>query len=47
MKLMQNNPQFQNIYFQLQKSGKNPKELFYSLANEKRVNPDSILKLLQ
>ena len=45
--LMKNNPQMQNIYSQLQNSNKNPKQLFYELANQKGIDPNSILQLLK
>lgn len=42
-----NNPQIQNIYSLLKNGSRSPKELFYSLAHEKRVDPDTILNMLK
>lgn len=44
---IQSNPQAQNIYNVLQNSNKSPKELFYQLASQKGVDPNTILQLLQ
>ena len=44
--LMQTNPQFKNIYSVIQNSNKSPKELFYSLAKDKGVNPEDIINML-
>lgn len=44
---IQNNPQAQNIYNMLRNSNRSPKELFYLLAKEKGIDPESILKVLQ
>lgn len=44
---LQNNPQAQNIYNMLRNSNRSPKELFYLLAKEKGIDPESILKILQ
>jgi len=43
--LIKNNPQMQNLYMLIQNSNKTPKELFYTMANEKGVDPNSILNL--
>ena len=40
---IQSNPQAQNIYNILQNSNKSPKELFYQLASQKGVDPNTIL----
>lgn len=40
---IQSNPQAQNIYNILQNSNKSPKELFYQLASQKGIDPDTIL----
>ncbi len=44
-KLIQNNPNVQNIYSLIQNSNKTPKELFYLLAEQKGIDPDSILNM--
>lgn len=44
---IKNNPQAQNIYSMLQNSNKSPKELFYFLAQEKGIDPNTILSMLQ
>lgn len=44
---IQSNPQAQNIYNILQNSNKSPKELFYQLASQKGIDPDTILQLLK
>lgn len=46
-RIIQNNPQLQNLYSLIKNNNKNPKDLFYSLANQRGVDPNSILKLLQ
>jgi len=45
--LINNNPQMQSIYTLLQNSNKNPKELFYELANQRGIDPETILNLLK
>lgn len=45
--LIKNNPQMQSVYELLQSTNKNPKQLFYEIANKKGINPQSILQLLQ
>ena len=42
-----NNPQIQNIYSLLKSGTRSPKELFYSLAQQKGVDPDTILNMLK
>lgn len=44
--LMNQNPQIQQIYNLMQSSG-NPEQLFYSLAQQYGVDPNSILQELQ
>ena len=44
---IQSNPQAQNIYNILQNSNKSPKELFYLMASQKGIDPNSILQLLK
>lgn len=46
-RIIQNNPQLKNLYSLIKNNNKNPKDLFYSLANQRGVDPNSILKLLQ
>lgn len=46
-KYIQNNPQAQNIYFMLQNSNKSPKQLFYLMAKNKGIDPDSIISMLK
>lgn len=43
MNLMQQNPQVREALNLVQQNGGNPKEVFYKLAKEKGVNPNSIL----
>lgn len=43
MSLMQQNPQVREALNLVQQNGGNPKEVFYKLAKEKGVNPNSIL----
>ena len=45
--LIQNNPQIRNIYSLLQNSNKNPKELFYLMAQQKGIDPDQVINLLK
>ena len=42
---IKSNPQMRNLYALIQNSGKSPKELFYSLAKEKGIDPQSIINL--
>lgn len=44
---IKNNPQAQNIYKMLQNSNKSPKELFYQLASQKGIDPNTILEMLK
>ena len=43
MSLMQQNPQVREALNIVQQNGGNPKEVFYKLAKEKGINPNSIL----
>ena len=43
---IKSNPQLQNIYNMFQNSNKSPKEFFYYIAQQKGIDPDTILKLL-
>lgn len=47
LQILRNNPQFNAVITEIQKSGKSPKDLFYEKAKEKGVNPDDVLKTLQ
>ena len=40
---IRSNPQAQNIYNILQNSNKSPKELFYQLASQRGIDPNTIL----
>ena len=42
-----NNPQMGKVLSMVKTSGKSPKDLFYSLAQEKGVDPNEILRQLQ
>ena len=43
--LIKTNPQAQNVLNLIQNSNKNPKQLFYELASQKGVDPQTILQL--
>lgn len=45
-KMLQSNPNLQSV-MNLVKSGNNPRELFYTLAKQKGVDPESILSQLR
>ena len=45
--LIQTNPQVQQIVQMVQNSNMSPKDLFYSMAKQKGVDPEQILKQLQ
>ena len=45
-KMLQNNPNLKPI-MDLVKNGANPKDLFYNLARQKGVDPESILSQLR
>lgn len=47
MNYIQSNPQMQNIYSMIQNSNQSPKELFYKLAEEKGIDPNTILNMLK
>lgn len=47
LQILKNNPQFSAVLNEIQKSGKNPKDLFYEKSKEMGVNPDDVLKTLQ
>lgn len=44
---IQSNPQIQNIYSIIQNSNKTPKELFYSIAEQRGIDPNIILNMLK
>ena len=44
--LIKSNPNMQNIYSLIQNSNKSPKELFYLLAQQKNIDPNYILNML-
>ena len=44
-KMLQNNPNLRP-YMEMIKNGGNPKEMFYSLARQRGVDPNSILSQL-
>lgn len=45
--MMQSNPQMKQTMDMIKSSGKSPKDLFYEMAKQKGVNPDSILSQLK
>lgn len=45
--MMKNNPQYKQVMDFISQNGGNPKEAFYKMAEQKGVNPDEILKMLQ
>ena len=47
MNYIQNNPQMQNIYSMIQNSNQSPKDLFYKLAEQKGIDPNTILNMLK
>ena len=47
MNMAQQNPQMNQVMNMIQSSGKSPKELFYQLAQQKGVDPNQILNMLQ
>ena len=44
--LMQNNPQMQQVMDLIKASGNDPKRAFYALAEQKGIDPNSILDQL-
>lgn len=44
--MVQNNPNLKSV-MNMVKNGSNPKDLFYSMAKQRGVDPNSILSLLQ
>lgn len=44
---IKNNPQMQNIYSMIQNSNKSPKELFYYIAQQKGIDPETILNMFK
>ena len=47
MRLIQNNPQYSQIYQLMTSSGKSPEEFFYVLAQKMGVDPNTILSALR
>lgn len=45
--IMQNNPAMKQTIDYVNANGGNPKEAFYKLAEEKGINPDSVLNSLR
>ena len=45
--LMQTNPQVQQVMQMIQSSNMSPKDLFYTMAKQKGVDPEQILKQLR
>ena len=44
--MLQQNPQMKQTLDMINSSGKSPKDLFYELAKQKGVDPNSILSML-
>ena len=47
MSMAQNNPKTKQILDFINKSNQSPKDLFYSMAKQKGVDPNSIINLLK
>ena len=45
--LMQTNPQMQQVMQMVQNSNMSPKDLFYTMAKQKGVDPEQILRQLR
>lgn len=45
--MMNSNPQIQQVMNYINQNGGDPKSAFYKLANEKGIDPDSILNQLK
>lgn len=45
--LMMNNPNMKNVMDYVNQNGGDPKQAFYKMAQEKGVNPNQILNMLQ
>lgn len=45
--MAQNNPQLQQTLNYVNQNGGNAKDLFYAMAQQKGVNPDSIINMLK
>lgn len=45
--LAQNNPQLRSVMDLVQKSGGDPKKAFYSLAQQRGVDPNEVLNMLK
>lgn len=46
-RLMQTNPQMRGVMDYINRNGGDPKKAFYTMAQQKGVNPDDILSLLK
>lgn len=44
--MMQNNPQLKQVMTLVQQSGGDPKAAFYTLANQRGIDPDAFIKAL-
>lgn len=47
MQMVQNNPQMKQVVEYVNANGGNPKDAFYKLAQERGIDPDSILNSLK
>lgn len=47
MNMVNQNPQMKQVLEMLQNSNKSPKDLFYEMAQQKGVDPNQILSMLQ
>lgn len=47
LNMLGNNPQLKQTIQMIQQSGKSPKDLFYQMAQQKGVDPNQIINLLQ
>lgn len=47
MNMAMNNPNIQQILNMINQSGQSPKDLFFTLANQKGINPNIILNKLR
>ena len=47
MNMAQNNPQTKQVLDFVKNSGKSPKDLFYAMAKQKGIDPNSILNQLK
>ena len=47
MNLANQNPQMKQVINLIQNSGKSPKDLFYEMAQQKGIDPNQIINMLQ